>query len=315
MRMLRFDPLDRPVSAVGLGLYPLGDMSQDLASEVLDTWLDVGGNLVDTAPVYGDGRSERALGEYLRASGRRSDVVIISKACHPAPDGRERVNPDAISQDLSASLARLGVEWIDIYMLHRDYVTVPVAPLIDRLNEEMGDGRIRSFGVSNWSTARIAEAMQYSMRRGLASITSSSAHMSLAREVVPFAPDVTPVRRRDVSYYRQADIPLFAWAALAEGWFGAAAARSTESRFESVANRERRRRVHDLAAALQLTPSQIAIAWLLCQPTAIYGIFSSMRPAHIREMAEATAVALDSEVLRWLDLETDVVPRSARRHS
>jgi aryl-alcohol dehydrogenase-like predicted oxidoreductase len=305
VRVVQFTPLDRSISAVALGLYPLAHVPRREAFEVLDSWLDVGGDVVDTAPAYGDGASERALGEYMRVSGCRSDVVILTKACHPGRDGRPRLSPAAITEDLSGSLERLGVDTIDIYMLHRDDVEQPVGPLVEQLNEEIRGGRIRSFGVSNWTPARISEARRFSEVNGLVPITSSSAHMSLAEEVTPLAPTAVSVSRKDVDFYHRTGLPLFAWASLAEGWFrGGNSLSGGLGRFDSLQNRERRHRAASLAETMGVTATQICMAWLLCQPLTVFGIFASLRPHHIREMAAASTIQLDDDSLRWLDLRS-----------
>ena len=82
--------------------------------DILDAFLAGGGTAVDTAPVYGNGASERAIGQWLRESGRREDVVIITKGAHPdLSDWVPRVNPEAIRHDLDESLQRLGVDTVD----------------------------------------------------------------------------------------------------------------------------------------------------------------------------------------------------------
>ena len=128
--------------------------------ELIDAYLAVGGNCIDTAHIYGFGESEKALGRWLEQSGRRDDILLITKGCHPHVDeagqfGPPRVTPEAIHSDLSESLERLGTDHVDLYLLHRDDETVPPGPLLEALNEENASGRIRAFGASNWTVKRI----------------------------------------------------------------------------------------------------------------------------------------------------------------
>src|SRR5262245_38425176 len=117
--------LEKPISRLIMGtvIYSPGDMS--LTCAMLDYFVSLGGNTLDTAHVYGQGDSERAFGEWMRLRGNRGEIVIIGKGAHDDAYG-PRVNPAAIASDLGESLQRLGTDYIDIYLLHRDDPTVPV---------------------------------------------------------------------------------------------------------------------------------------------------------------------------------------------
>src|SRR5262249_53798142 len=90
----------------------------ELAHRLLDRFVAAGGSAIDTGRSYQRGGSEKTIGGWLRASGRRADVVVITKGAHPASDWIPRVNPGAITGDLLESLESLGVEAIDLYLLH-----------------------------------------------------------------------------------------------------------------------------------------------------------------------------------------------------
>src|ERR1700730_3631090 len=109
--------LEKPVSRVitGAMIYSPGDMA--LICAMLDYFVSQGGNTLDTAHVYGQGDSERAVGEWMRLRGNRTEIVIVSKGAHHGAHG-PRVNPAAIASDLEESLERLGTDYIDLYLLH-----------------------------------------------------------------------------------------------------------------------------------------------------------------------------------------------------
>ena len=101
MQSRPFPPLQRPISRIALGTFPMAQGPTSDAFRILGEWLALGGNVLDTAMAYGDGEAERVVGRFLESSRRRSDIVILTKGCHPLADGRPRVTPQAIHDDLS----------------------------------------------------------------------------------------------------------------------------------------------------------------------------------------------------------------------
>ena len=113
MRYLRFAPLDRNVSRLVLGTASLPDLGEAASFELLDEWRRLGGNALDTAQHYR--RSESIIGRWLEARGCRNEIVLVTKGGHPA-DGRPRLTPEDLADDVEGSLDRLGVEAIDLYL-------------------------------------------------------------------------------------------------------------------------------------------------------------------------------------------------------
>src|SRR5215510_6928430 len=146
MRYFKVAQLEKPISVIGLGAGTSAFTPKiyGRAAELLDKFLEAGGNNVDTAHIYGFGDSEKTLGKWIHESGRRNDLVLITKGCHPAVNREDifgspwisRLTPEAIQADLSESLERLQTDCIDLYLLHRDDESVPVGPIIERLNQE-----------------------------------------------------------------------------------------------------------------------------------------------------------------------------------
>src|SRR5918996_498271 len=150
MDYAEFPPLKRKLSRLVLGTLALSSEALGESYELLDEWVAVGGNTIDTAHSYGFaadygfGDSERVLGRWLaERPGVRDRLAIVSKGAHPNVH-RSRVTPEDITCDLRDTVARLGGP-VDLYFLHRDGPSVPVGPLIEVLNEHMRAGRIRAF--------------------------------------------------------------------------------------------------------------------------------------------------------------------------
>lgn len=149
----------KPVSRIitGTGQFQKG---QDPASlfEVFDRAYELGINTIDTGREYADGEVEMYIGRWLKQKKNRDNVVIISKGGHHSSI-RKRVTPFDVTADIYDSLELLQTDYIDIYLLHRDDETKPVGPLVEMLNSHYEEGRIKTFGVSNWRMERIIEQM------------------------------------------------------------------------------------------------------------------------------------------------------------
>src|SRR5262245_42598140 len=190
MRYIQIAGLEKPISVIGLGTASsaLTPDTYDHAAGLLERFLELGGNCVDTANIYGFGDSEITLGRWIQESGRRGELILITKGCHPGVNRDDifgspwipRLTPGAIQSDLNESLERLHTDIIDIYLLHSDDASVEVGPIIEELNQQQKRGRIRAFGASNWRVERIAEANQYAVGHGLNGFVISSPNLSLA---------------------------------------------------------------------------------------------------------------------------------------
>jgi 1-deoxyxylulose-5-phosphate synthase len=294
-RYRRLPPLDRPVSRLVLGTLLVDP-------EVLDEWVRLGGNAIDTARVYGDGAAERDLGAWLASRPDvRDELVLVSKGAHP--DGaRRRVTAEDITLDLDASLAALGRP-IDVYMLHRDDPHLPVGPIMEALNDHLRAGRVRALGASNWTCARIDEANAYAADHGLAGFCGSSPHLSLATQNEEHWDDTRSAREEDIFAWHERDgLPLFAWSAQARGFFAGHESESVSRVYDNADNRERRRRAADLAGRLGCTANQVALAWVLRQPFPVYAVVGARTVAQLREAVGALEISLSDDEERWLDL-------------
>jgi aryl-alcohol dehydrogenase-like predicted oxidoreductase len=290
-----FDALARPVSRLVLGTILIDD-------EVLDEWVRLGGNSVDTARVYGDGESERALGRWLATRREvRDDLIVLTKGAHPENGRERRVTPADIASDLRESTERLG-RHVDLYLLHRDDPDVPVGPLIECLNQHRSEGTLRAFGVSNWTCARIDEANAYAAADGLEGFCCNSPQLSLARQNDAHWPGTMAATEPVRDWHERTQMPLFAWSAQARGFFAGHASESVTRVYDSADNRERRRRAADVAERVGCTTNQVAIAWVLAQPYPVYAVIGPRTVAQLREAVGALDVELAPDQARWLDL-------------
>lgn len=142
MKYQKIKNVEKPLSKIIFGCaIPVMIQGED-ADELLDEVYAQGITTFDTAENYG--LSEASLGHWLKNRGNREKVVIISKGCHPY-DGRDRVTPEDLKHDIEQSFERLGTDYIDIYLMHRDNPMVDLGPMVEILNEYHKAGRDRGF--------------------------------------------------------------------------------------------------------------------------------------------------------------------------
>ncbi len=312
--------LEKPVSRLVQGTVMVS--SQELAKsfQLLDEILELGCTTFDTGHVYGRGDNERTVGKWVNERGVRDKVVIIGKGAHHNED-RNRVTPFDITADLFDSLARFKFEYIDLYLLHRDDPSMPVGPIVEVLNEHLAAGRVRAFGVSNWTPERIMEANAYARANNLAPIIASSPNFSLAEQVKePWPNCITisgPKGEAARDWYVKEQMPLFTWSSLAGGFFSGRFTRDNLDSFTSYADKlcvecyctednfQRLDRVRILADERGLTIPQVATAYVLSQPLNIFALVGCHSGAEFKANLEASEMRLTPEEMAWLDLRRD----------
>ena len=149
------------VSRLGLGTMTWGrDTDEHEAADQLKTFLDAGGNLIDTPAMYGDGDSERVIGGFIGTLAKREDLVIATKAGISFTAGERSVNNSRTNllSDLDKSLSRLGVEYVDLWQIHTWDPMVPLEETLSAIDQAVSSGRVRYVGVSNFSGWQLARA-------------------------------------------------------------------------------------------------------------------------------------------------------------
>ncbi|WP_405067969.1 aldo/keto reductase [Kribbella sp. NBC_01510] len=292
--------LDKQVSRLVMGV----DNQQTLthAAAMFDDFVERGGTTFDTAYIYGGGRGEKLLGQWLTSRGNRDEIVVIGKGAHTP-----YCDPASITRQLEESLERLQTDHVDLYLMHRDNEEIPVGEFVDVMDEHFKAGRIKAYGGSNWSTARFDEANAYAEANGKQPFTLLSNHLSLARAYdVPWAGCRHVSDDESQAWLRERQVALFPWSSQARGFFTGRAKpedRSDEELvrcFYSDENFRRLDRARELAAAKGVEPTAIALAWLLHQP---YPVFPLIGPRHISETRTSTpglSVSLSDEEVAYL---------------
>ena len=309
--------LGHKVSAIALGSAHFGaKMPEETVFEVMDAYIKLGGNVLDTARIYGDfdlgipGISEKTIGKWLASRMIRDDLVICTKGAHP-PWGEfltPRLDRKSIESDMEESLEALGVPGVELYFLHRDDVNRPVADILESLNGLLEKGKVKLLGASNWSAARILEANAYASSHGLQGFSVNQPQWSLAYQ--HHVADVTLIQMDRGMYdmHRRTGIVCMPYSSQAQGFFtklfelgeeGLPAALKHD--FLSPENTRRFEAVLKVKEATGLSVGAIALAYLTNQPDFFtLPIVGVSRTAQVEALREAADAQLSPDEVRAL---------------
>lgn len=311
----------RPLGRSGIDIAPLmfgGNVLGWTADEatsftLLDAFMAAGFNAIDTADVYSTwvpghtgGESETLIGNWLRRRGRRDDVVIATKCGMDMGNGRKGLSSRWIRTAVEDSLRRLQTDYIDLYQAHQDDPETPLEETLGTFAELVREGKVRAIGASNYSGERLAEALAISRRLGLPRFESLQPHYNLY-ERADFERDLRPVCQRE-------GLAVITYYSLASGFLtgkyrsGADLKKSPRGRRAQTFMNERGFRILEaldqVAAAKGATPAQVALAWLIAQPTVAAPIASATSLPQLDEIMKAASLSLDAESLALLDRQS-----------
>ena len=298
------------VSRLGLGTMTWGrDTDEHEAAEQLRLFLDAGGNFIDTAAVYGDGDSERVLGGLIGVLAPRDELVLATKAGISFKAGERVVDNSKTSLlgDLDRSLARLGVEYVDLWQVHSWDSKVPLEETLSAIDQAVVSGRTRYAGISNfsgWQTAR-ATTLQNPLF-GRAPVTSTQNEYSLLnrkveREVLPASISMglgflawSPLGRGVLTGKYRSGLPSDSrgasphFANFIEPYLDERANRIVEAVFVA-------------ADGLGLSPLEVALAWVRDAPGVTSSIIGARSAAQLRGILTSETVVIPAPVREALD--------------
>ena len=287
---------------------------------LLDAALDAGLNFIDTADVYSrwvggheGGESETVLGKWFARSGRRSQVVLATKLGFEMGDNKKGLSRKYIAEAVEASLRRLQTDYIDLYQAHTDDKETPLEETLSAFDALVDQGKVRVIGASNYSGARLKEAIEISQKNNLARYECLQPNYSLV-ERSAFESDLLPV----VEMYGIGVIPYFALAAgFLTGKYRSkqdAAGKARGQMVEKYLN-DRGFAVLDaldaVAADLHSTPARVALAWLIAKRGVTAPIASATSLDQLNDLAEATRLKLPPDAISRLDAASNPAQKAA----
>ena len=315
--------VDASSSARALGSTSFSFARSSESHALLDAFVDVGGTVIDTAPIYGE--SEAVLGNWLRGCPDRDRIVVITKCGHgadcflPADDFL-----GGVRTELAASLETLVTDRIDVYLLHRDNQEMPVGEILDAMNAVLESGGVRSIGASNWEYRRVVEAQEYAEKHELVGFSVISNTLTLARPRANLWRGCVTVDSYGEAWHRETGVPLLPWSALGRGFYtgGYSVCGRDDpslSAFERVVHRvygsdenfEKLARAEALGERKGCPAVEIALAWVLGRPFPIIPLVGPETAEELHSCVRATRLALTPEEQAWLNLERDEAPSTA----
>jgi aryl-alcohol dehydrogenase-like predicted oxidoreductase len=296
------------VSRLCLGMMSYGTnrwrewiLPQEEARPFVEQALEGGINFFDTADMYSRGASEEVTGRLLREMAARDDVVVATKVFFPMGDGPNvrGLSRKHIMSSIEASLRRLGMDYVDLYQIHRwDYHT-PIDETMEALHEVVRAGKARYIGASSMFAWQLSKALYTADLRGWTRFVSMQDHYNLVyreeeREMLPLC--------------RDQGLGVVPWSPLARGFLagnrrirgeGETVRARTDDYSHALYYKEGDQDVLDRVVALAerrgVKPAQIALAWLLHQPVVTAPIVGATKPHHLGEALAALDIELSEE--------------------
>src|SRR5262245_44413286 len=303
----RLGDSDLEISEIGLGSWLTfgAGISRADADACVAAAFDEGVNFIDTANVYAHGAAEELLGDVL-AERPRDSYVLATKLYFPMSSTDRGLSRAQVHKQLDASLARLRVDFVDLYQCHRFDSETPLVETMEALSEVVRAGKARAIGFSEWSAGQIRASLALSPPN-VKFVSSQPQYSLLHRDPEP---DVFPLCAAN-------GISQVVWSPLAQGVLtGKYRPRerpAADTRRASTALGwamgdlarddvlERVQRLGAVAGGLGLSIAQLALAWVLREPNVASAIVGASRPEQVRENARASGARLDAETLAEID--------------
>ncbi len=283
-------------------------ISEADSMRMLDAYRASGGNHIDTAHLYGIGGSggeqicEKMIGKWMKSRNVRAEIILSTKGGHPPLSDlhASRIREKELRKDLEESLSALDTDYIDLYWLHRDNPSMPVAEIMEWLFSYIKEGKVRAIGASNWSGARIEEANQYAREHGLREFSASQILFSAARP--SYIPDDTLIEMNEteLDYYRKSSLPVLGYSSQGKGYFsklavGAEITGMAKEWFDSVANRKRFSVIQSIAEEKKTSVSSVVLAFLWSGEVRGLPIIGPKNLTQLCECLSASEVELSRE--------------------
>ena len=314
MEYVKFGNTGMDVSKICLGCMSFGSaesgfgkwlLNEEDSHEIIKRALDLGINFFDTANCYGYGTSEEYLGRALKKYASRDEVVVATKVfikMKDKPNG-QGLSRKAIMAELDNSLKRLGMDYIDLYIIHRWDYNTPIEETMTALHDAVKAGKVRYIGASSMFAWQFQKAQFTAEKLGLTKFVSMQNHYNLIyreeeREMMPMLLDqqvastpYSPLASGRLSRGANADTTRTQVDAVQKLKYG-----STEAEDQEIIDR-----VAELAEKRGVSRTQIALAWMLHKPPVVSPIIGATKITHLEDSVGAVGLTLSQEEITYLE--------------
>lgn len=288
------------VSRIALGCMRMGSMSVDELETLILTSIDEGINFFDHADIYGGGKSEELFGEVLKRNPNLRSKIIIQSKC-----GIRRGFYDSskahILESVDNILKRLGTDYLDILLIHRPDALMEPIEIAEAFDILLKEKKVRYFGVSNMNAMQVSLLQKHLNNKLIFNqLQLSIVHAKMIDSGINVNMKNDASIDHDGSildYSRLNDITIQPWSVLQASW-------EEGSFLNNPKYASLNRKLNELGEKYNVTPSAIAIAWILRHPAKMQPIVGTTSPKHLRELCQATKVSLTRK--EWYELYLSV---------
>ena len=326
METVRFGKTGMRVSRICLGCMTYGStkwrewvLEEEAARPFIREALEKGINFFDTADVYSQGASEEILGRALKEYARRSEVVVATKVhgVMGAAANMKGLSRKHVMEGIDSSLKRLGMDYVDLYQIHRFDPETPIEETLEALNDVVRAGKALYVGASSMYAWQFVRMVDVARAKGHAEFASMQNYYNLVyreeeREMMPFC--------------AAEGIAVIPWSPMARGYLAGSGLGETAStvrgrtdpfsRALGLGSRQDeaiRKRVVETAEKLGAKPAVVALAWVLSKPFVTAPIIGASKPHHLADAVAANELKLDGRTIARL--EEPYHPRPVAGHS
>jgi len=280
-------------------------LDEEASRPFLRRAIELGINFFDTANSYSDGTSEEIVGRALREFAKRDEIVVATKVFFPwrkGPNGGG-LSRKAIITALDASLKRLGMDYVDLYQIHRWDDKTPIEETLEALYDLVKSGKVRYIGASSMYAWQFAKALYLADRHGWTRFTTMQNHYNLI---------VREEEREMLPLCAAEGIGVIPWSPMARGrltrdWEESSSRSETDQIIKKLyvktAEADRRvvERVKEIGQTRGVPPAQVALAWVLQKPVVTAPIIGASKPHHLEDAIAALSLGLTAEEITALE--------------
>lgn len=311
MKKIKIGQTDLETAPFNLGGNVFGWTADEKKSfELLDTFVEAGFNFIDTADMYSfwidggaGGQSETIIGNWMKARGNREKMIIATKGGGATGVNEINASRKHLIKSIDKSLERLQTDYVDLYYLHYDDNTTPVAETISTLDEMVKAGKVRHIAISNISPERLKESLEFSDKNKISKYQALQPLYNLVERKV-YETDYAPIAAEH-------KLSVFPYSGLASGFLTGKYRSENDfnksPRGQGVAKYLNPQGIKILNALDQTaqkhdaTPASVALAWMTAQPYVDAPIASATDKEQLLQILQSASLKLDKEDLELLD--------------